>query len=82
LRGNHRTGVPKHPTADEREEHPLGDGRALGDVRAGDLIDGERVERVTTEPYAGGYTYDLLPARGTGRYVASGVFVGSPLNAR
>ncbi len=60
-------------------EHPLGDGRALGDVRVGDTIDGVLVQRVTIEPYRGAYTYDLLPARGTGRYVASGVFVGSTL---
>lgn len=60
-------------------EHPLGDGRALGEVRVGDTIDGVVVRRVTIEPYRGAFTYDLLPARGTGRYVASGVFVGSTL---
>jgi hypothetical protein len=59
--------------------HPLGDGRKLGDVHEGDLIDGVRVERVTVEAYDRSHTYDLLPARGSGRYVANGVFVGTTL---
>ena len=58
--------------------HPLADGRALGDLSPGDLVDGAAVVSVELVPYAG-RTYDILPAGGTGVYWADGVPVGSTL---
>lgn len=62
--------------------HPTADGRRFGDLRPGDRLDGVTIERVTVEPYAHLYTYDVLPASASGTYVASGVLVGSTLHDR
>jgi len=59
--------------------HPLADGRRLGDVRRGDLVDGARVVSAELVAYAGGATFDLLPAGGTGAYWANGILLGSTL---
>ena len=59
--------------------HPTADGRSVGDLRLGDLLDGSRVvsaERVRYEPPA---TFDLLPSGGTGFYWANGILMGSTL---
>lgn len=59
--------------------HPTADGRRLGDIRAGDVVDGSRVVAAQSVPYGGARTYDLLPAGPTGTYWADGVLLGSTL---
>ena len=62
--------------------HPLPDGRLLGDLRAGDDVDGALVTSAGLEPYDGGFTFDLLPSGPTGIYIADGVPLGSTLAGR
>ncbi len=59
--------------------HPTSDGRHIGDLAAGDTLDGARITSTDRVTYAGGYTYDILPAGTTGAYWANGVLLGSPL---
>jgi hypothetical protein len=59
--------------------HPLIDGRALGSLRAGDVVDGATVVGVHAEAYAGGFTYDLLASGPTGAYLADGIPLDSTL---
>jgi hypothetical protein len=61
---------PGHPTADSRE---------VGDLAPGDLYDGAIVTNAELVPYAGGATFDVLPAGATGMYWANGVLLGSTL---
>jgi hypothetical protein len=59
--------------------HPTADGRTIGELRAGDMIDGSVImsaERVLYTSYA---TYDLLPAGDTGFYWANGILIASTL---
>ena len=59
--------------------HPLADGRRLATIRLGDVVDGSIVMDATLEPYAGGWTFDLLPDGPTGTYIADGIPLGSTL---
>ena len=59
--------------------HRTADGRALGSLRAGDSLDGSTVVTWELVPYAGGRTYDILPAGATGRYWADGIELSSTL---
>lgn len=59
--------------------HPTNDGRKVGDLAAGDFYDGAVVVSAELVPYAGGATFDLLPAGVTGTYWANGVLLGSTL---
>ena len=59
--------------------HPLADGRLIGDVRTGDIVDGSRVAATTRVPYSGGHTFDLVVSGETGFYLAGGVALGSTL---
>jgi hypothetical protein len=59
--------------------HPTADGRALGDLKEDDLLDGARVTLVELLPYEGLATYDLLPSGDTGFYWANGILMGSTL---
>lgn len=59
--------------------HRTADGRAAGSLRVGDVVDGSTVVRWELVPYAGGKTYDLLPAGATGRYWANGILLSSTL---
>ena len=59
--------------------HPTADGRLLGSLAAGDVLDGSRVVRWEPVPYAGDRTYDLLPAGPTGTYWANGILLSSTL---
>lgn len=61
---------PGHPTSDRRE---------AGDLAAGEFYDGAIVVRAELVPYAGGATFDVLPAGATGIYWANGVLLGSTL---
>ena len=62
--------------------HPTAEGRHIGDLAAGDTLDGTRIASVERVTYAGGATYDILPAGTTGVYWANGVLLGSTLRAQ
>ena len=62
-------------------DHPLVDGRSIGDVRAGDRIDGATVVSATLEPYDGGSTFDLLTDSQNHAYFADGIPLRSTLAA-
>jgi hypothetical protein len=59
--------------------HQLADGRRLGDLLAGDSVDGTRVVSVQAMAYGQPFTYDLLPSGSTGLYWASGILLRSTL---
>jgi hypothetical protein len=59
--------------------HPTADGRQVGDLAAGDVYDGAAVVSAELIPYAGGATFDVLPAGATGTYWANGVLLGSTI---
>src|SRR6059036_3439719 len=59
--------------------HPTADGRKVGDLAAGDNYDGAVVVSAELSPYAGGATFDVLPAGATGIYWANGVLLGSTI---
>lgn len=59
--------------------HPTADGRPLGSLAAGDVLDGSRIVLWELVAYAGERTYDLLPAGPTGAYWANGVLLSSTL---
>src|SRR5882672_1138000 len=59
--------------------HATADGRPLGSLAAGEMIDGSRIVLWELVPYAGGRTYDLLPAGPTGTYWANGIMLSSTL---
>jgi hypothetical protein len=57
--------------------HPTADGHPVGELRAGEILDGSTIlsaERISYDGYA---TYDLLPAGGTGLYWANGILMAS-----
>jgi hypothetical protein len=58
--------------------HPTVTGQLLGELRAGDLLDGSRLSSIEQESYAGD-TWDLLPAGPTGAYWADDILLGSTL---
>jgi hypothetical protein len=60
--------------------HPTADGRRVGELNLGDLLDGSRIVAIDLLPYAGD-TWDLLPLSSTGQYWADGVLLGSTLAA-
>jgi hypothetical protein len=59
--------------------HPTVVGRRVGDLRPGDEYDGSVVVAAAREAYAGGATFDLLPAGPTGIYWADGIPLRSTL---
>jgi len=59
--------------------HPLADGRRLGDLRVGDLVDGSRVVEADLIPYSGVETFDLVASGPTGAYLAGGIPLGSTI---
>jgi hypothetical protein len=59
--------------------HPTAERKALGDYKIGDTIDGSKVVATELEVYSGGSTYDILPAGGTGLYLANGILLMSTL---
>ncbi len=59
--------------------HPTADGRRAGDLAAGDTLGGARITSAERVRYAGGATYDVLPAGATGAYWANGIVLGSTL---
>ncbi len=61
--------------------HPLADGRILGSIKEGDIVDNSKVVIAKRIPYDGAFTYDVLPSGATGSYWANGIPVGSTLAA-
>jgi hypothetical protein len=61
--------------------HQTADGRLLGSLAAGDVVDGSTVVLWELVPYSGGRTYDLLPAGPTGTYWADGILLLSTLTS-
>jgi Hint domain len=61
--------------------HLLMDGRRLGDIRAGDRVDGATVVSADLGPYDGRSTFDLLTDSPTGAYVADGIPLASTIAA-
>jgi hypothetical protein len=59
--------------------HPLADGRRLGTLAIGDLVDGSRVASLTWLPYGGGETFDLVVSGATGVYLSDGIPLGTTL---
>jgi hypothetical protein len=59
--------------------HPLADGRHLGDLGVGDLVDGSRVVAAELIPYSGVETFDLVASGPTGAYLAGGIPLGSTI---
>jgi hypothetical protein len=68
-------------TVDVSPGHPLPDGRRVGDLRPGDMVDTAVVTSAALEAYAGGATFDLLPSGPTGTYWANGIHLASTLAA-
>jgi hypothetical protein len=59
--------------------HPMIDGRQLGQLHPGDVVDGAVVIHAAAQTYDAGQTYDLLPSGETGFYIADGVPLASTL---
>jgi hypothetical protein len=60
--------------------HPSAQYKALGDYRIGELLDGGQIVNIEAESYQADFTYDLLPATGSGFYWADGILVGSTIS--
>ncbi|HEX4897029.1 MAG TPA: Hint domain-containing protein [Candidatus Limnocylindrales bacterium] len=60
--------------------HPLADGRRLGDIRAGDVVDGSQVITASLVRYDAAETMDLLASGATGGYYAGGIPLQSTLS--
>jgi hypothetical protein len=59
--------------------HPAADGRRLGELTAGDVLDGARIVQIERVLYGESYTFDILPSGATGYYWADGILIGSTL---
>jgi hypothetical protein len=59
--------------------HPLADGRRLGDVRTGDIVDGSQVITASLSTYTGAETMDLVASGASGGYYAGGIPLRSTL---
>jgi hypothetical protein len=61
--------------------HPTSEGWQLGNLKAGEFLDGARITQAERVPYGQGYTFDILPSGGTGFYWANGILMGSTLKS-
>ena len=52
--------------------HPTADGRALGNLKIGDPLDGAQITQFERVHYSGVFTFDILPSGRTGYYWANG----------
>jgi sulfatase modifying factor 1 len=59
--------------------HPTADGQTLGDLKAGEPLDGSYVTLAERVLYGQAATYDLLPSGATGQYWVNGILLGSTL---
>ncbi len=62
--------------------HPVLGGRGVEELRPGEAYDGAPVDDATLIPYAGSFTYDLLPSGPSGAYWANGIPLASTLTNR
>ncbi len=62
--------------------HPTMDGRTIGDLAVGDVIDGSHIIRVEQVPSHESATFDILPSGETGAYWANGILLASTLSAK
>ena len=60
--------------------HPLADGRRIGDLRAGDTVDGSLVVSADLVAYDGARTYDIAVSGPTGTYLVDGIPVRSTID--
>ena len=60
-------------------EHPTADGRILGELSVGEILDGSKILIAETIPYNGTYTYDILPSGPSGNYWAGGILMKTTL---
>ena len=60
--------------------HRLADGRTIGTLRVGDVVDGSTVAGLAILDYEGGETFDLAVSGATGIYLAGGIPLGSTLD--
>jgi hypothetical protein len=60
-------------------EHPTGDGRSLWDLKPGETLGNVQIEGLTVVPYAGSFTYDILPDSDSGTYFVHGMLLGSTM---
>lgn len=61
-------------------EHPLPDGRVVGDLQAGETLSDIAILNAQQIPYNGDSTYDVLPSGPTGFYWAEGVLLGTTIS--
>jgi hypothetical protein len=59
--------------------HPLADGRSIGSLVVGDLVDGSRVVTAELLPYDDDRTFDVVVSGSTGSYFGGGIPLGSTL---
>lgn len=59
--------------------HPLADGRLIGQLRSGEVVDGSVVVTADLLSYLGGHTYDMVVSGPTGTYFVDGIPLGSTL---
>jgi hypothetical protein len=59
--------------------HPLADGRQLGALKVGDIVDGSAIASLEVLPYSGGETFDLVASGATGTYYSDGIPLGTTL---
>ncbi len=59
--------------------HPTADGRAIGNLRVGDALDGSPVTLAEKVFYRADATFDVLPSGETGLYWANGILLRSTL---
>lgn len=62
--------------------HQTIDGRRIGDLVPGDILDGARVRTVREELFTEDATYHILPAGETGAYWANGILLGGTLSIK
>jgi hypothetical protein len=62
--------------------HRTADGRPIGSLKRGDLLDGSRVVVTVRMEYTVGATFDLLPSGPTGTYYANGILLRTTLTER
>ena len=59
--------------------HPTADGRLLGDLKEGDILDNSKIKTSERVAYNENYTYDILPSGPTGFYWANGILLKSTI---
>ncbi len=59
--------------------HPLADGRLVGSLRPGDIVDGSTVASAELVRYTGGSTFDVVVLGPTGTYLVDGIPLGTTL---